>query len=74
MRTSIVIAGLVAAIGSTASAQAPAPPMATGTAFELTPYAGIPHRGIVHSLAFLIVLTTAVAFIAARGRTALLLA
>lgn len=40
MRTSIVIAGLVAAIGSTASAQAPASPMATGTAFELTPYAG----------------------------------
>jgi hypothetical protein len=40
MRTSIVIAGLMAAIGSSASAQAPAPPMATGTAFELTPYAG----------------------------------
>jgi outer membrane protein with beta-barrel domain len=40
MRTSIVIAGLAAAIGSTASAQAPTPPMASGTAFELTPYAG----------------------------------
>ena len=40
MRASIVIAGLVATIGSTASAQAPAPPMASGTAFELTPYAG----------------------------------
>ena len=39
MRTSIVIAGLLAAIGSTASAQAPAP-VATGAAFELTPYAG----------------------------------
>src|SRR5689334_11518865 len=39
MRTSIVTAGLLAAIGSTASAQAPAP-VASGTAFELTPYAG----------------------------------
>jgi hypothetical protein len=39
MRTSIVVAGLIAAIGSTASAQA-SPPIASGTAFELTPYAG----------------------------------
>ena len=40
MRASIVIAGLVATIGSTASAQASTSPMGTGTAFELTPYAG----------------------------------
>ena len=40
MRASIVIAGLVATIGSAASAQAPTSPLATGTAFELTPYAG----------------------------------
>lgn len=40
MRASIVIAGLIATIGSTASAQAPAPSTTTGTAFELTPYAG----------------------------------
>ena len=41
---------------------------------DLDTYLGIPHRGVVHSLALLIVLTTAAAFIAARGRTALLLA
>jgi len=39
MRTSIVVAGLVAAIATSASAQS-APPIASGTAFELTPYAG----------------------------------
>jgi len=39
MRSSIVIAGFFAAIASTASAQSPAP-IASGTAFELTPYAG----------------------------------
>jgi hypothetical protein len=39
MRTSIVVAGLVVAIATSASAQS-APPIASGTAFELTPYAG----------------------------------
>jgi len=39
MRTSIVVAGLVVAIATNASAQS-APPIASGTAFELTPYAG----------------------------------
>jgi hypothetical protein len=39
MRTSIVAAGLVVAVASTASAQSAAP-IASGTAFELTPYAG----------------------------------
>ena len=39
MRPSIVIAAVLAAIASSASAQAPAP-LASGTAFELTPYAG----------------------------------
>ena len=39
MRSTIVVACFVAAIASSASAQAPAP-LASGTAFELTPYAG----------------------------------
>jgi len=39
MRSAIVVAGLLTAIGSAASAQAPAP-ISGGTAFELTPYAG----------------------------------
>src|SRR4051812_34441925 len=39
MRNSIVVASLVVAIASTASAQSAAP-IAGGTAFELTPYAG----------------------------------
>jgi hypothetical protein len=42
MRTPIVIAALAASVGlaSSASAQVSAPPVANGTAFELTPYAG----------------------------------
>ncbi|HEY7235383.1 MAG TPA: outer membrane beta-barrel protein [Gemmatimonadaceae bacterium] len=42
MRASIVIAAVAATVGlaSSAAAQAPAPPLANGTAFELTPYAG----------------------------------
>ncbi|HKW12096.1 MAG TPA: outer membrane beta-barrel protein [Gemmatimonadaceae bacterium] len=42
MRTPIVIAALAASVGlaSSASAQVAAPPVANGTAFELTPYAG----------------------------------
>jgi hypothetical protein len=39
MRSTIVVASLLAAIASAASAQATAP-IASGTAFELTPYAG----------------------------------
>jgi len=39
MRSIIVVAGLLTAIGSAAFAQAPAP-IASGTAFELTPYVG----------------------------------
>ena len=42
MRTPIVLAALAASVGlaSSASAQVAAPPVANGTAFELTPYAG----------------------------------
>ena len=42
MRTPIVIAALAASVGlaSSASSQVAAPPVANGTAFELTPYAG----------------------------------
>jgi hypothetical protein len=42
MRTPIVIAALAATVSlaSSASAQSSAPPVANGTAFELTPYAG----------------------------------
>src|SRR5262245_50199199 len=42
MRTSLVILALAGTVGlaSSASAQSSAPPVANGTAFELTPYAG----------------------------------
>jgi inner membrane protein len=51
---------------------------ATAGFFAVAPdfdtFLGIPHRGVTHSLAFLVVLTAAAAFLAARGRTALVLA
>src|SRR5437764_8257157 len=40
MRTSTIVAGLFAVVGSTSLASAQSAPIATGTVFELTPYAG----------------------------------
>jgi hypothetical protein len=40
MRTSTITAGLLAVLGSASYASAQSAPIATGTAFELTPYAG----------------------------------